>query len=366
MKHAVTRLVLFVVILSVFAVATCTKKQPERANTLLRPVVKLVSYFPNDAGWEYMWRNWEPAKIDGDFGSIRALGFNTVRLFVPADEFGFPAPTADKLSHLADAVTMAQNHHLRVQLTLFDLWNSYTRISASKQWAHAIVAPFHNDGRIQSIELKNEIDPRIASAITWAKVLLPFVRSEAGTLPVTVSAAVGDVGFLRMLRDGLGSGAQPDFYSYHYYGSADDAYTTFARARDVVAPVRLVIGETGYSTGDASGAVAPDATAELEQQKFLITVERAAYKLGLGTAGVWIYSDFVPGALGPTPNKRYHFGLVRADGTSKPIAGWIKTFFAQIPDSAFLRPSPVAISTALSIRDLIERARLFRLQLAGF
>jgi len=364
LKHAVTRLALFVVILSVFAVATCSQKPPARMTSFLPRIVKLVSYFPDNAGWEYMWRDWQPAKIDADFASIRALGFNTVRLIVPVDEFGFPNPTADHLSHLASAISMAATHGLRVQLTLFDLWNSYTRIPASKQWAHAIVAPFRSDARIQSIEVKNEVDPRSAEAIGWAAVMIQYVRGEAGTIPITISPIVGDVGFLRSMHDGLGS-AQPDFYSYHYYGPASDAYTTFARARDVVAPLKLVIGETGYSTGDASGPATANADAELAQEHYLITVERAAWKLGIGTTGIWLYQDFVPGALGPTPNKSYHFGLVRADGSMKPIADWIKTFLAQIPDSAFLRPSPVAIGSALSIQDLIARARHLRSRLAG-
>ena len=45
------------------------------------------------------------------------------------------------------------------------------------------------------------------------------------------------------------AGAEPDFYTFHYYGgSAEQVYWALQQAQSIVAPVPLLFGETGYPT----------------------------------------------------------------------------------------------------------------------
>jgi hypothetical protein len=63
------------------------------------------------------------------------LHTNTVRIILQAWTIGYPTPQPIMLTHLAQMLALAQAHGLRVQLTLFDWWNSYDDLTGSRQWA---------------------------------------------------------------------------------------------------------------------------------------------------------------------------------------------------------------------------------------
>ena len=44
--------------------------------------LKEVNYYPAADGRTYMWSRFDPTVIDRDFARIRALGANTVRIFI--------------------------------------------------------------------------------------------------------------------------------------------------------------------------------------------------------------------------------------------------------------------------------------------
>jgi hypothetical protein len=286
----------------------------------------MINYFPSTHPWEYMWLTWEPAGMDADFAKIAGLGFNAVRLVIPPKAFGFPQPSAAALGKLRAAISIASSHGLQVQLTLFDLWREYARIDASKTWAAAIVAPYAGDPRLQSIELQNEIDTSKPVTARWAKAMIPYLIGIARGTPVTVSSQI-TISSLTTLKNAL-KGAEPDYYSYHYYGSASGALSAFRRARDIVAPKNLFIGETGLASSTAGPLAPPDSAGELAQRRYFETVEQDCRTLSLPPAAPWIFQDFAAGALGPTrPQKQFHFGLLRADGSEKPAAAWFRSYF---------------------------------------
>lgn len=133
-----------------------------------------------------MWTYWHPEIINNDFASIASsLHANTVRIILQASVIGYPAPSTVMLEHLNDIVTMAAAHNMRVQLTLFDMWSNFEDVAGSKQWAQAVLAPYAHDKRIAFVELKNEIVPTNATVMAWAQVMLPFVQSISGGIPVT-------------------------------------------------------------------------------------------------------------------------------------------------------------------------------------
>jgi hypothetical protein len=308
---------------------------------------KVISYFPATGGWTTMWDHWNPARYRTDLGHIAALGATSVRIIVPAGQFGFPEPAEPYVSRLHDLIGIAASQGLTVQLTLFD-WldeQEYGDIAGSEQWAHDLLAPYAGDRRIAFVEVRNEIDPGDPQAMAWARQLIPYVRDTLlDAVPVTISVAGADpAASVGALKAAL-AGAEPDFYTIHYYGGdADRAYWTLQAAQQAVAPVPLWIGETGYPTSTSTSGYfevpSTQQAQEAAQVHFLKTVAYAAQELGMPPPGVWTLSDFdagtIPAASGVQKEPEYDFGLFRTNGSAKPAAAVVRAIFAGTPPASF-------------------------------
>jgi hypothetical protein len=288
--------------------------------------LRLISYYPSGAPWTRMWTQWDPAALDRDFAAAASLGCNTVRLIVHPGAVGYPVPSPGRLSELAAAVGLAQAHGLAVQLTLFDWFGGYRDTAGSDRWSAAVLGPYRNDRRLAFVEVKNELDPGDPAAVAWARHELPVVQSLLAGVPVTISVdGTNPLAKIRRLKLALAS-AQPDFYDVHYYGPPGAAAAVFAAARDSVAPLPLIVGETGTSSDGPDG--------EARQDGYLRTVESAARAVGLPPAAPWILKDIDPRVAPPlTPGDRAALddGLLHTDGRQKPAARTIRAVFTATP-----------------------------------
>ena len=319
---------------------------------------KVISYYPATGGWTAMWQNWDPARYRADLAEIAGLGATSVRIIVPATTFGFPEPAEPYVGRLRQLVGLAAGAGLTVQLTLFD-WlggSGYRDIAGSEEWARALLSPYAGDPRLAFVEVRNEIDPNDPDAIAWARDLIPFVRSLlSDAVPVTVSVGGADpVTSLRALKAGL-AGAEPDFYTVHYYGGGgEQAHWTLQDAIRAVAPVPLWVGETGYPTStQASGyfELPPTVPAqEAAQAHFLKTVAYAAEALGMPPPGIWTLDDFEPGTIPVDPSVQkepeYDFGLFRTDGSAKPAAAAVRAIFGGTVPTDFDQGFELGVTTA--------------------
>jgi hypothetical protein len=329
--------------------------------------LKVINYYPAGDGWTYMWTRWNPEAIDADFARIATANANGVRVIVHPSVFGFPEPDSKQLSKLAYVVETAEQHGLRVQLTLFDWWLDYARIDESRRWATAILEPYRDDPRVAFVELQNELDAANNEALSWARAMIPCVREVVGSIPITISVSGSHSlpGLQRLVDAQLGL----DFYDLHYYGKAALAYHTFNRARSIVGIVPLRIGETGYATHPIAEE-APSGTdirwREAEQDKFYRTLAVAARENELPPVAPWILSDFRPGAIpltrsAPDPAQSA-FGLLRVDGTPKPAMASIRSMFGgDAPDEHFNNGFEDATDSALP-----TNWKLWRAPLAGW
>jgi hypothetical protein len=277
---------------------------------------KTINYYPSNAGWTNMWVNFDPVRINADLAKAAALGANTVRLIVFPQTFGYPEPTAAYATKLDMVVDIADENGLDVKLTLFDWWSNYSDVDNSVVWALTLLSPYVNDPRVIAVELKNEIPPGNATAIAWARELIPAIRATAPTMPLTltVDGTSGAAG-LTNLKAQLAT-TPLDFYDFHFYGASERSLAEIRRAQAAVAPDPMVIGETGLSTVSAT---------EGEQAAYLARVFRAAQEANVGSVAPWIFNDFAPGAIPSnssvsTQPAQYKFGLHRTDGTPKLAA----------------------------------------------
>jgi hypothetical protein len=234
-----------------------TTKSPVAASApspLALSAIRDVNYMPSNASGANMWIDWNPEQIASDYATIAALGANTVRVIVPAPAMGYPYANALQAHHLATIFTLAAAAGLHVQLTLFDQFGLYTEISSSISFIQALMAPYGNDPELAFVELQNEINPFNATAMTWASALIPALQAKMGTVPVTISTegSHGPAG-LAQLKSALAK-TPPDFYDYHFYGSAGAAYSQLSQAQADAAPSRLFVGEAGVSTAGSKTA----------------------------------------------------------------------------------------------------------------
>ena len=293
--------------------------------------LRLVNYFPSDAGWQYTWTRWEPDQIDDDFAQMASLGANAVRITVFPEVMGFPTPTSAMQARLAQVVGMAAGHGLKVQLSLFDQFTDFADISDSLTWAHDLLAPLRGDSRIAFIDVRNELDAPSTlgdpQVYPWLDALVPAVEQDAPGVPVTLSVTAP--AHITAMRAALR--VQPDFWDLHYYSSDGLAYATIDEAIEAAAPQPVFVGETGFATtGDDSptGLPAGEPSLEAYQAHYYQVVEQAALSLGLGAAAPWTLYDFTRAAIPSLQEAdQYAFGLLHSDGTAKPAAAVIRRLF---------------------------------------
>jgi endo-1,4-beta-mannosidase len=307
------------------------RKSAAPLETRIRGIADLkeVNYYPAAGGHTYMWSRFDPTVIDRDFARIHALGANTVRIFIQPSVFGFPAVRPVMADRLSEVIGLAAKHSLRVHLTLFDWWSQYTDIHGSKEWVSSLLSRYRDDPRIAVVELQNEIYPRNRAAVAWVTRMLPYLSTVMpGTLRTVSTASVPPEVFALFTRELKSS--PPDFWDYHYYGPAADAYSLLSRIKALAAPRPLFIGETGYSTDRTPG---DQATQEHAQAAYYQAVFTAAEALGLPRPAPWILNDFSPGGIPPESPAvhepaQYGFGLFQLNGTPKPAAAVVRRGFS--------------------------------------
>jgi hypothetical protein len=291
--------------------------------------LKLMNYYPSAGSWQRMWLDWSSATFDADMYEIARLGAGTVRLVVFPEVFGYPTPNLTMAARLESAMSIAHRRGLTVQLTLFDDFVNYADIEGSSTWATKLLSRYRDDTRISIVEVRNEIDPWDAVAMSWARSQIRLVGRLLPDTPVTIStSSESRVEGLLQLQQALRNAA-PDVYSLHYYGAAALAYDTFRRAAEAVAPSPLVLGEVGHSTTREESGSAGRRAREAEQASWYRVVQSAARAAGLAPAAPWTLYDFTSsGTPEQLPPAEYGFGLLRSDGTRKPAASVVSAAFA--------------------------------------
>ncbi|GIE82548.1 hypothetical protein Aph02nite_84980 [Actinoplanes philippinensis] len=295
--------------------ATLTPTRASRMAAVL--AARTINYYPSNAGWTYLWTNFDPVRIDTDLARAATLGATDVRAVIFPQTFGYPTPTSAYAQKLSQFVGIADAHGLSVKLTLFDWWSSYSDVAGSITWAQAIVGPYANDPRVIAVEVKNEIQPGDAAAIAWAGQVIPAIRGTAPAMPLTLSVDGGSGATgMASLKSQL-AGTPLDYYDFHFYGASERSLAEIRRAQNAVTPSPIVIGETGVSTYSGT---------EGEQAAYLARVFRAAGVAGVGSVAPWTLNDFASGAIPPnsvvsTMPAQYKFGLYRTDTSAKISAG---------------------------------------------
>lgn len=146
--------------------------------------VRGMNYYPKDYAWERFWIGYTAAitQIDAELDLARALGVNTVRLFVKYDLFDGSQPAY--LDHLRDFVGRLQARNMVAIVTLFDLYDRlpYTDALRSQRHISAVVNTLGSTNpAILAWDIKNEPDRDYAkygesTVKNWLREMITYTR----------------------------------------------------------------------------------------------------------------------------------------------------------------------------------------------
>lgn len=226
-----------------------------------------INYYPQSTPWDRFWTRYNTRAIDYDFSNIQSLRLNTVRIFIPFDQFGGPdlgmsseqsSTTAQPSSKqneivqkpmekLADLLERASRHNLHVIITLFDFHTDYTLLhwpDADRQ-LETLLTHFKNNASILAWDLKNEPDLDYHTSETyrvnaWLTHIAYFARRYDPHHLLTIGWSSPDAAHTRI--------PIVDFVSFHYYASPASLASAYSSLRATFPEQPIILGEFGLPT----------------------------------------------------------------------------------------------------------------------
>jgi endo-1,4-beta-mannosidase len=361
-----------------------------------------VNYWPRSSAMA-MWSRFDAGEIDEDFARIAALGFDVVRFFLTWETFQ-PEPDAfdeRAVAQFIELLERAGKHKLRVMPTLFTGHMSgvnwlpewtldrssgphprFRTISRGREVPHSIADFYTGDlleaqrifarrlGRrvrehaaLFAWDLGNEfsnlrIPHTIAEGDHWSAALGPDLF-EASNVGVTGGNHGEDLTEDRNFR--LSSFCETwKFPTMHGYS----VYSAFARDKYDPEVVPFLCELAASCAGqpvlfsEFGNPACPPGEADVAGMACLDEDEMAIYAQAVlerlqarGALGAfwWCYTDYDP-ALAITPPfdlapHELRFGLIRSDGSEKPVAG-VLSRFASARHGLVAPPAPMVEESA--------------------
>ncbi len=249
------------------------------------------------------WNNWNSAEVRSSFRLAKAMKLNTVRFFIP-----YPTPKT-VYQYLPALLEIARDEQVQLMPTLLDTYTKYALEDIPAIYQSFVqLLPMLRHSQVLAIDLKNEAE-RDADQAGWHNIrgLLGFFAvwlAEKTAKPITAGLSDPD----QIVSKSL------DFVTVHHYGSLLQLETRLLAAQKVGKPVLLQ--EFGFHTQVNK---LPDPHTELEQAEYIAGVLALCQRLGVGWL-VWNLHDFRAGTMPNNREVERHLGLVRADGSLKPVA----------------------------------------------
>jgi endo-1,4-beta-mannosidase len=339
-----------------------------------------INYWPRRSAM-YMWRELDIVEVREDMAHIASLGFDVVRVFTLARDF-LPEPltvAADMVASLVEVAHAAKDAGLKVVPTLIvinmsgefwwpawmldaqgrpaDLFSDPTILRSQALLVETCARALSGDDAIRAFDLANEIDdaqrPLTRDAgWLWASLLANTVRRVAPGTPIQIGAHLPSLTTENYMRvDDIGSVADEDLmhaYPLYYAGARsflDSELVPFSCALTAGlagrgrAPLMQEFGLCTAPPGGPGETITDDFLGRPIRQYLASEEEAAAYYdavlqglVSTGAAGAyaWCYADYDSRLFNRPPLatavRERTFGLVRADGSEKPVAAVFRNF----------------------------------------
>jgi hypothetical protein len=282
-----------------------------------------INYYPQGTPWDRFWPGYDPRIIDQDFALMRSLGLNTIRIFVPYEQFGGPDVDPAMMDRLADLLARAEGQGLKVIVTLFDFRSDYNLVLWPEADRHleTLLTRFAPYRAILAWDLKNE--PDLDYAANGPETVNLWLAHTARL------ARAADPHHLLTIGWSNPEAAQHlantvDLVSFHYYAPAADLPARYQALRAAVPARPLALTEYGLPTWNSF--FFPGGHSEPEQAAYYADILGFLRTSDSAGALAWTLYDFdhvPPGVVGRLPwrtRPQQYLGVLRADGTTKQVA----------------------------------------------
>ena len=287
--------------------------------------IKGINYYPKDSPWNMFGDSFDKGIIATDFKIIKDAGLNSIRIFVPYEDFGKAQVNTQKIEKLKQVLDTAAQLELKVVLTLFDFYGDYSVLNWTLNHKHVetIVSTFKDHPAMAAWDIKNEPDLDFKSrgktnVISWLKHVLEVVKSIDQKHPVTIGWS--NTESAPILKD------QVDFISFHYYKDLKGLDDSIKKLKKAIPNKALVMEEFGLSAN--RGLWNPLGNSEKGQATYhkkaqdIIATNNLQYMS-------WTLYDFnnipkeVVGRLPWRKNAQKHYGFINSGGIKKEAFNYI-------------------------------------------
>jgi hypothetical protein len=313
-----------------------------------------VNYYPQKTPWDKFWSSYDPQVTTIDLALVKSLRLNTLRIFIPYQQFGGSQPDEKYLAKLDDFLAQTAQQQLKVVITLFDFNSDYNPILWANHDRHleTLLTRYKNNTTILAWDLKNEpdLDFKAAGQVKvelWLRHMAAMARRFDPNHPLTIGWAT-PASATRLSEI-------VDFVSFHFYTPASGLPADYSKVKQAAGQKPIAITEFGLPTWNS---FFPNGHSEPEQAEyyadvigFLRGTESPAYL-------AWTLYDFsyvpgnVAGALPWQNGPQKELGIIKSDGKAKPAAALLAPDASQdvtrVPAWArFLKPFWLALAAII-------------------
>ncbi len=289
--------------------------------------IKGVNYYPVRAPWRRFLTESDLTTVAKELDLIRAVGFNTLRIFLWYDGMfdcsgSGAVPKLDAFKRLDGILGLAAKRDLHLIVTLNDIPDLtihplYLNPEIAAAETAYIVSRYQNEPAILAWDVRNEGDIDYFRNGFSSKVVLDWLAQSAGQIRSLDPNHLITAGWLSNPQM-----TEPvvDFVSFHHWSEPQSLKQRIDAMR-VYTKKPILVEEIGYSTLGVS-----------ETQQGILLHDTLKMADSEGAAGwlVWTAFDFptdatcVPPACPSPDNGQHHFGLWRTDYSPKPAVDIIK------------------------------------------
>ena len=303
----------------------------EKHNPTPKPIatdnlnIKGINYYPKDTPWDTFGDKFSLEIITKDFDIIKNAGLNTLRIFIPYEDFGKENLKPEKLDKLELFLNEAHKKQLKVIPTLFDFYGNYAVSDWTFTQKHArnIIHRFKNHNAIIAWDIKNEPDLDFKSrgkqqVLAWLKSTIDVVKSIDTIHPVTIGWSNPESANLIH--------QQVDFVSFHYYKDLNNLEAALNSIKNNAPEKEIVLTEFGISS--YKGFWNPFGESKKDQANYHKKAQEIFTKNNLQFMSWTLYDfDNIPNAvIGKLPWRKLpqkKFGFIDSNGKPKPAFEFI-------------------------------------------
>ncbi len=287
--------------------------------------IKGINYYPQSNPWETFGAEFSIDTIKKDFNIIRSAGLNTIRLFVPYEDFGKENVDESKLRSLRKTMDVAHGLGLKVIITLFDFYGDYSTLNWTLTQKHAsiIVNKLKEHEALLAWDIKNEPDLDFETrgkdlVISWLSHMIDLIRSIDKKNAITIGWYAPESS--KILKD------QVDLISFHYYKPISMLDNTLLKLKEQFPEKPIVMQEYGISS--YNGFWNPFGNSENDQAYYHKKAQKLIKKHDISYMS-WTLYDFntIPDkVIGWKPWEKQiqkEYGFIDKAGNKKPAFQFI-------------------------------------------